>query len=86
MNEGGARVALLAVAPGNPGHCRQEGFGPKPGITITWLRRRAGGGREAQSRASREAGLPAGRIYGSNGSSTQFLLRVKVKKRLSHHH
>lgn len=76
-------------APGNPGHCSQEGFGPKPGITITnynVARRQAGGGEGGPERASREAGLPAARIYGSNGCSTQFLLRVKVKKRLSHHH
>lgn len=48
---------------------------------------RAGGGREGGPEQGQrgEAGLPAARIYGSNGCSTQFLLRVKVKKLLSHH-
>lgn len=48
---------------------------------------RAEGGREGGPEQGQrgEAGLPAARIYGSNGCSTQFLLRVKVKKRLSHH-
>ena len=54
---------MLAVAPGNPGHCSQERFGPKPGITNVAV---AAGireaGREAQSGASAErpAFPPAG--------------------------
>lgn len=59
----GALEAELAIAPGNPGHCSQEGFGPKPGITNVAVA--AGGreaGREAQSGASvgRLAFPPAG--------------------------
>lgn len=80
----GALAAGLAMAPGKPGHCSQEGFGPKPGITNVAVAAGREGGPERGKR--REAGLPACRIYGSNGCSTQFLLRVKVKKRLSHHH
>lgn len=55
----GALAAGLAMAPGNPGHCSQEGFGPKPGITNVAV---AVGGREAQSGASAErlAFPPAG--------------------------
>lgn len=88
MNEGGALAAGMAVAsaPGNPGHCSQEGFGPKPGITNVAVPRAEGGREGGPKQGQRgEAGLPAARIYGSNGCSTQFLLRVKVKKRLSHH-
>lgn len=62
MNEEGgpgSRTAVAAAqaqpaAPGNPGHCSQEGFGPKPGITNVAVE---AGGREAQSGAS--AGRPA---------------------------
>lgn len=87
MREGGALAAAAAAAsaPGNPGHCSQEGFGPKPGITNVAV---PGGGRQGGrpgAGPARGGRLPAARIYGSNGCSTQFLLRVKVKKRLSHH-
>lgn len=70
MNEGGPGGQRCrghgpgpASAPGNPGHCSQEGFGPKPGITNVAVE--AGGreaGREAQSGASvgRPAFPPAG--------------------------
>lgn len=53
------RPRLSLQAQGNPGHCSQEGFGPKPGITNVAVEaggREAGGG-EAQSGAN--AGRPA---------------------------
>ena len=84
MNEEGGpggRTAMAAAqaqpaAPGNPGHCSQEGFGPKPGITNVAVE---AGGREAQSGASagRPAFPPAG--FMEVTAAPQFLFRVKVK-------
>lgn len=76
-----ASAQAQPAAPGNPGHCSQEGFGPKPGITNVAVE--AGGreaGREAQSGASsgrRLAFPPAG--FMEVTAAPQFLLRVKVK-------
>lgn len=54
----GALAAALAVAPGNPGHCSQERFGPKPRITnVAVAAGSREAGREAQSGAS--TGRPA---------------------------
>lgn len=78
MNEGGGPGESWALQP--------RGIWPQTRNNYNVARRQAGGGEGGPERASREAGLPAARIYGSNGCSTQFLLRVKVKKRLSHHH
>lgn len=53
----GALAAGLAMAPGNPGHCSQEGFGPKPGITNVAV---VAGGRETRREA--QSGASAGRL------------------------